>query len=254
MYVGGSGSTSLPPTNTPSTTAPPTSMTDCWDWFAHGSHTDGIYSINPDGTESFNVFCDMTTDGGGWTVFQRRIDGNLSFYDKLWKDYKVGFNNGLENSLWLGNDHIYALTTKDSNVELRIDLWGNRNPNIFSYYPQNGTWWEKHTNFFISNETDFYRLHISSSYTGNATSYTDFSINYSNNMPFGTIDKRNGIPTHCFSSEQAGGWWLGDKCSNEALNGKYMPATWGPYGFFWNNGYTNYINPIQSRMMLRNYG
>uniref|UniRef100_A0A914VGF0 Uncharacterized protein n=1 Tax=Plectus sambesii TaxID=2011161 RepID=A0A914VGF0_9BILA len=255
LFAGGSGSTSPPPTNTSSPTAPPTSMTDCWDWYALGSRSDGIYPINPYGKGSFNVFCDMTTDGGGWTVFQRRIDGNLSFYDKLWSDYKYGFSNGLENSLWLGNDHIYDLTTKDSNVELRIDLWGNRNPQSVEYYPSDIYVWEKRINFFISNETDFYRLHVSSSFTGNATRDSTFSMFQSNNMSFGTIDTRNGIPAHCFSDQQVGGWWLGgDKCSFEALNGKYIPSTWGN-GFYWYDGYEEvFISPIQSRMMLRIYG
>lgn len=33
------------------------------------SHWDGIYTINPDKLEEFEVYCDMTTDWGWWTLF-----------------------------------------------------------------------------------------------------------------------------------------------------------------------------------------
>lgn len=38
-----------------------------------GNKWDGIYTINPNGTTSYNAYCNMTYDGGGWTLAGRSV-------------------------------------------------------------------------------------------------------------------------------------------------------------------------------------
>ena len=67
----------------------------------------------------------------------RRVDDSLEFYNNTWNEYKVGFNNGIDNgNLWLGNDRIHVMSSQ-SNVTLRVEIngerWPNPNPDIYRY-------------------------------------------------------------------------------------------------------------------------
>ena len=69
----GPSTTSTITTTTTSTPTTSSVMTDCYDWrFVGGATTDGIYRIDPGhGLEPFDVYCDMTTEDGGWTTIQK---------------------------------------------------------------------------------------------------------------------------------------------------------------------------------------
>ena len=119
-----------------------------------------MYTINPDGGTPIPVFCDMATDGGGWTVFQKRLNGSADFYLN-WTSYKNGFGD-LNGEYWLGNDNLHRLTAGE-NVILRVDL---------EDFDGNITYAE-YTIFKIANETDKYRILIGA-YNGTAGD----SLNY----------------------------------------------------------------------------
>lgn len=66
---------------------------DCSDYSVMETRKNGVYHVTPDArNRTFEVFCDMESYGGGWTVIQRRLDGSVSF-NRTWTEYKKGFGN-----------------------------------------------------------------------------------------------------------------------------------------------------------------
>ena len=127
-----------------------------------GFTSSGVYTINPDGGKPIQVLCDMTTEGGGWTVFQRRLDGSVDFY-LGWESYKNGFGD-LHGEFWLGNKNLHRLTAADD-VILRVDLEDFDGNRAYAEY----------TTFKVADEADKYRLLIGG-YSGTAGDSMDETL------------------------------------------------------------------------------
>uniref|UniRef100_A0A914V6I4 Uncharacterized protein n=1 Tax=Plectus sambesii TaxID=2011161 RepID=A0A914V6I4_9BILA len=237
--------------------------TDCYDLLhKQGVTKSGNYTIYPPGIAPFQVYCDMDTSGGGWTVFQKRQDSSFPFWARSWADYKNGFGNGLDRNAWLGLDRIHILSTKDTSVVLHVDLYGNRCEGHSACgstdFDPDGHWFGE-WGFSIASEADYYRIHLKKGATGTlSTNSKNPFYEDSDGQTFTTIDKQTDHSGHanCASKDLygQGAWWYPPKCGDVFLNGEYNPPHWGPYGFSWHrygSDHDYYINPVRSEMKLR---
>ena len=177
---------------------------DCKNASARGQTTSGVYTIQPDNQPAFQVYCDMETDGGGWTVFQRRMDGSVDFY-RYWTDYQQGFGN-LSGEFWLGLDKIHRLTSTPT--ELRVDLRDFEGNSAYA----------KYTSFSVGSSSSKYILSVlSSGYSGTAGD----SLVWHNRMKFSTRDQDNDAASGASCAQvYKGGWWY-SACHHSNLNGLY---------------------------------
>ncbi|XP_051990550.1 angiopoietin-related protein 4-like [Xyrauchen texanus] len=217
--------------------SPVAMASDCHELFLRGETSSGLYTIQPSDSRPFEVFCEMTPDGG-WTVIQRRQDGSVDF-DKLWQAYQTGFGS-LNGEFWLGLEKIHSVS-KGGNYILKVQFsdWRDESQNITYLFHLNG-------------EERNYSLHILERPAGNLESFLSTEAS---GVPFSTRDKDNDLKNDLNCAKQlSGGWWFSN-CGHANLNGRYFvtPAPKQRHqrkqGVFWKTWRGRY-HPLKTTTMM----
>ncbi|TDG99381.1 hypothetical protein EPR50_G00193690 [Perca flavescens] len=212
---------------------PVVSGKECEEIFRRGGRDSQMYLIQPDAFyPPYKVFCDQTSQNGGWLLIQNRLDGSVDF-GRRWDEYRRGFGNiafdvgkghcETPGEYWLGNDRISQLT-KMGPTEVLIEMQDWTGAKVHAQYRQ----------FTVQSETSNYVLAVEG-YSGNAGngflegSSELFGVNRTmtihNGMMFSTYDRDNdnwipGDPSKQCAREDGGGWWY-NRCHSANPNGRY---------------------------------
>ncbi|CAL9702565.1 unnamed protein product [Knipowitschia caucasica] len=213
---------------------------DCASLYTRNYRISGEYKLPKDdflGTPELNVYCDMETKGGGWTVIQRRKIGLTSF-NRDWKQYKQGFGS-IRGDFWLGNEHIFRLTRQPTVLRIELEDWqGLRRFAEYGF-------------FTVANELNSYKLFIAN-YTGNAGD----SLRYHNNTNFSTMNKDNDKCVDDCAALRKGGYWY-NCCTDSNLNGvfyRYGEHTRNSDGITWYGWHGSNYSLKKVEMKIRPVG
>lgn len=211
---------------------------DCKELCERGHTISGSYLIHPyNNNVSLEVYCDMETADGGWTVIQRRTNGTVSF-NRNWAAYKMGFGT-VQESHWIGNEVIHQLTKgNDSSLYLSITL--NNSTTMYEMYEK----------FSVSDETSKYRLFLGGAATGtlgDSMLNTGSSDKDLSGIAFSTHDSDADLHKENCADYNKGGWWY-NSCNNAFLNGLWNSDTWKRP---WYPTIRNGANISETRMMIR---
>ncbi|XP_029733195.1 angiopoietin-4-like isoform X2 [Aedes albopictus] len=174
------------------TTEKPPAILEACDQLPDGSRS-GVWDVQPEGefSKAIRVFCDMTYEGGGWTVFQYRFDGTVNFY-RDWDEYRFGFGKMDGGEFWLGLERVHQLTYSAPH-ELMILLEDFDGNTTYAYF----------ANFEIASETELYKVTKIDGFNGTAGD----SMSYTLGAYFSTFDEDNDTHEENCSVKYHGAWW-----------------------------------------------
>ena len=197
--------------------------TSCQDLTNVGNLTNGVYTIIPDDQGPLKVYCDQTTDGGGWAILQRRVFPFNTSFTRSWEDYRTGFGN-LTGEFWVGTDNIHRLAATPVSFRVEFHEGGKK-------------LYAKYENFVVAGAEDKYRWNMDS-YSGtlpNAMYGAAKTVHRHTGMQFSTPDEDNdGFPGGSCAGLYGNGWWF-NHCAlvnlNEPPGPRWADPITDPYDF-----------------------
>ncbi|KRX73088.1 O-phosphoseryl-tRNA(Sec) selenium transferase [Trichinella sp. T6] len=178
------------------------------------------------------VRCDLETDGGGWTIIQRR-ENPLVDFNGNWAEYRDGF--GDENDFWIGNEYLHQISNyrlRNGGLKLCVELLDDGNEIHVDCW----------THFYVASEYERYLL-LLGIYKG-SSKYDNFLT--SRGRVFATYDNDNSaMPT---------GWWMNLQCRPEGtLNLPLQSSLNTPYieGIFWRTRNQGLKHIVKTVMRIR---
>ncbi|XP_072019608.1 uncharacterized protein [Amphiura filiformis] len=219
---------------------------DCTEILSNGNSTSGVYKIIPQTPEDLyftnisqravKVYCDMDTDGGGWTLFQRRHNGLVNFY-RDWEDYKNGFGYA-DGDYWLGLQNLHWMTST-ARYELRVDLEDFSGNMVYA----------KYNSFEIAEEKLYFML-ILGDYQGTASD----SLSRHSYHRFSTKDSDHDTWSGNCPHDRQGAWWYAD-CASSNLNGLYKgPSQTDKKSMAWHDWKSSWEALKKTGMKIRRVG
>uniref|UniRef100_A0AAY4CX40 Fibrinogen C-terminal domain-containing protein n=1 Tax=Denticeps clupeoides TaxID=299321 RepID=A0AAY4CX40_9TELE len=189
----------------------------------------GLFKIKPAGSQIVvDVYCDQSTQLGGWVLVQQREDGSVNF-NRTWQEYRDGFGHidgAGRGEVWLGNQLLHLLTQEPSLLRVEMQDWEGKE--AYAEYEVR-----------VGSESEGFPLSVSS-YIGDAG---DALVQIDNNlgsflthegMKFSTFDRDSDRWEENCAEMYGGGWWY-NNCQSANLNGVYFrgglydPGTNIPY-------------------------
>ena len=178
----------------------------------------GIYKINPDGNNEFEVYCDMITDGGGWTLVWSNLRGGSNK-----PTTSLNWDNAINTIPIYQNDKQLNTNLEEVVVYTGLKYWKLIGENEIRYDWAN----DYNSNIdqsFIADysldENDFYRLDMTNYNQRVGETEAGFYLTH-NGMKFTTYDSDNDIHLqneNCGTFYSLTPFWY-NSCWSGSING-----------------------------------